>query len=51
MDIFQVIEQQVKIGRKETTKLTENGLEEINKFDMEFVSEDVKEIIEKSYGI
>ena len=51
MDIFQVIKQQIKNGRKETTKLTKKGLEEINKFDMEFVSEDVKEIIEKSYGI
>lgn len=51
MDLISVIEQQIRLGRKETTKLTEKGLEEINKFDMNFVSEEVKEIMDKSYGI
>lgn len=51
MDLINAIEQQIRLGRKETTKLTEKGLEEINKFDMNFVSEEVKEIMDKSYGI
>ena len=51
MDIISVVEQQIRLGRKETTRLTEKGLQEIKKFGIEFASEEVKELIEKSYGL
>lgn len=49
MDIFQVIKQQIKNGRKETTKLTKKGLEEIENLNIDF-DDDIKEVIENSYG-
>lgn len=49
MDIFQVIKQQIKNGRKETTMFTKKGIEEIEKFGMKFVDDDIKEIMQKFY--
>lgn len=49
MDIFQVIKQQIKNGRKETTKLTKKGLEELKNVSTVF-DDDVEEIKKKSYG-
>lgn len=49
MDIIQVIKQQIKNGRKETTKLTKKGLEEIENLNIDF-DDDIKEVIENSYG-
>lgn len=49
--IIDAIKQQIRLGRKETTRLTEKGIEELKKFDTVFaVDNDVKEILEKSYG-
>ena len=49
MDIIQVIRQQIKNGRKETTKLTKKGLEELENSSAVF-DEDIEEIKRKSYG-
>lgn len=50
MTIIDAIKQQIRLGRKETTRLTKKGIEELEKFGMVFaVDNDVKEILEKSY--
>lgn len=50
MAIIDAIKQQIRLGRKETTRLTKKGIEELEKFGTVFaVDNDVKEILEKSY--
>jgi len=50
MTIINAIKQQIRLGRKESTRLTKKGIEELEKFGTVFaVDNDVKEILEKSY--
>lgn len=46
MDLTDVIRQQIRLGRKETTVLTKKGLEEIKKFGTE-IAEEFEELIKK----
>lgn len=46
MDLTDVIRQQIRLGRKETTALTKKGLEEIKKFGTEIV-EEFEELIKR----
>ena len=48
-ELIDVLRQQIKNGRKETTMFTKKGIEEIEKFDMKFVDDDIKEIMQKFY--
>lgn len=48
-ELIDVLRQQIKNGRKETTMFTKKGIEEIEKFGMEFVDDDIKEIMRKFY--
>lgn len=46
MDLIEVIRQQIRLGRKETTALTKKGLEEIKKFGTE-IAEEFEELIKR----
>jgi ABC-type uncharacterized transport system ATPase subunit len=48
-ELIDVLRQQIKNGRKETTMFTKKGIEEIEKFGMKFVDDDIKEIMQKFY--
>lgn len=48
-ELIDVLRQQIKNGRKETTMFTKKGIEEIEKFGTEFVDDDIKKIMQKFY--
>lgn len=48
-ELIDVLRQQIKNGRKETTMFTKKGIEEIEKFGMKFVDDDIKKIMQKFY--